>query len=261
MEKDVSAHTIEELIGLLDDKDWTVRCNAIDALGKVGDVRAVDPLIRLLNDEKAGFRASYALSKIGEPAVERLIELLEDESFAARNGVIDALGEIGDIRAIEPLLELLGNKDRSLRSDASYALSKIGEPAVERLIELLTHEDSTIRIHAAYTLGTIGDDRAMEPLIHALWDIEETVPLCVSDALDKIDCNWTTREWARKHLCYLSEALMKGNIPVKFYVMDILERIGDPGVSEILTKALAIEEKNVQLRAAEALEKIKNKDL
>jgi HEAT repeat protein len=174
--------------------------------------------------------------------------------------VVDALGEIGDTRAIKPLIKLLGNKDRGLRSDAGEALCKIGRPAVEPLVELLKNEDSVVRIHAAYTLGRIGDDRAIVPLILALWDVEKTVPLCVSDALDKIDCDWTKKECAQKYLSYFAEALMKGNIPVKFHIIDILEKIGDPGVSEILTKALEFEEKNVQSRAAKALERIKNVD-
>ena len=248
------------MLELLGSKDATVCCDAIDALGKIGDARAIKPLVELLGDENAGFRAAYALSKIGLPAVEPLLELLEDEDFPFRSGVVDALGEIGDTRAIKPLINLLGNKDRGLRSDAGEALCKIGRPAVEPLVELLKNEDSVVRIHAAYTLGRIGDDRAIEPLILALWDVEKTVPLCVSDALDKIDCDWTKKECAQKYLSYFAEALMKGNIPVKFHIIDILEKIGDPGVSEILTKALEFEEKNVQSRAAKALERIKNVD-
>lgn len=248
---------IDELIERLGSEDLAVRCDAIDALGKTGDARAIMPLLSLLSDENAGFRAAYALSKIGAPAVESLIGLVEDEGFLNRNGAVDALGEIGDARAVKSLLNLLGNDDKGLQCDAAAALVKIGEPAVEPLIELLKNEDCIVRIRAANTLGRIGDVRALEPLIIALWDTDELVSLCVSDALDTIDCDWTKKQCAQNHLHYLSEALMNGNIPVKFHVIDILERIGDQGATEILTKALKLEEKNVQLRAAEALERIK----
>lgn len=43
-------------------------------------------------------------------------------------------------------------------------------------------------------------------------------------------------------------------------VIDILERIGDLGAIEVLTKDQELKEKNVQSRAAEALERIKNID-
>ena len=55
---------------LLGSKNATVCCDAIDALGKTGDARAIKPLVEMLGDENAGFRAAYALSKIRLPAVE-----------------------------------------------------------------------------------------------------------------------------------------------------------------------------------------------
>lgn len=250
---------VDELIELLGNSDLVARCAAVDALGKTGDARAVAPLIGLLGDRDLGFRVSCALGKIGKVAVEPLLEVIRDEDCAFRCGAVDALGEIGDTRATEPLIKLLGDKDWALRSDAAAALTKIGRPAVEPLIELLGNGDITVRTRAANILGRIGDTRALEPLILALWDREKTASLCASDALDKIDCNWTAREPARKMLSYLSEALMKGSIPVKFCIIDVLERIGDPGVSGILTRALEFEEKNLQARVAEALENVRNR--
>ena len=202
--------------------------------------------------------AGRALIRIGKPAVEPLLELLKYAGGDVRIRTAEALGEIGDERAVKILIKLIGSKDVTIRSCAAEALGKIGGSAVETLIELLGDEDSTIRIHAANILGRIGDARAIEPLILSLWDTEEAVPQCVLEALDKIDYQWATEESTRKYLRYFSEALMKGNIPVKLCIIDVLEKIGDPGVSEILTKALEAEEKKIRLRAAKALEKIRN---
>lgn len=65
------------------DADRDVRWRAADALGEIGDPRAVDPLILTLNDSDWTVRraAESALVDIGEPALsfnpgtERLGEL------------------------------------------------------------------------------------------------------------------------------------------------------------------------------------------
>lgn len=244
---------------MLRSEDSAIRYSAIDALGKTGDAKAVGPLIELLGDQDMGFRASCALANIGQVAVEPLIELLEDQNCPARYGAVDALGEIGDDRAVKPLLELLGSPDWNLRSDASTALAKIGAAAVEPLIELLTDRDITKQVWAIHTLGKIGDCRAIEPLICALWDSDDAVSMCAAEALDTIDYTWTEGELVRKHLASLEEALMTGTMALKFCLVSILERINHPSVSTMLKKALQFQEKNLQARVMEALERIKGR--
>ena len=120
---------------------WEVQREAADALAKIGDPRAVEPLVKSLRD-----RYSYsdrwvrrtvalALGKLGEPAVEPLVSILNDESilhFDRRNAA-EALGVIGNPRAIEPLIRALA--DRNVVESAAWALEHIGEPAVDPLIE------------------------------------------------------------------------------------------------------------------------------
>ena len=52
-------------------------------------------------------RAATALGRIGEPAVEYLIQLLGDENSMVRSRTAWELGRIGDSRAVEPLIEAL----------------------------------------------------------------------------------------------------------------------------------------------------------
>ena len=58
-------------------------------------------------------------------AVESLIEVLGDEDHHIRLDAADALGEIGDKRAVEPLTEALKDKDRNVREAAKNALKEI----------------------------------------------------------------------------------------------------------------------------------------
>jgi len=134
------------------------------------------------------------LTRLGEPAVEPLIQALKDESWEVRWGAARALGEIGDARAVEPLIQALKDKYWNVNKKAEKALGKIGEPAVEPLVQALKDESWGVRRGAAGALGEIGDARAVEPLIQALKDEKTalspsplTVQQAVKDALKKIE--------------------------------------------------------------------------
>jgi len=119
------------LIPLLKDKHSGVRATAAEALGKIGDENAVSSLISVLKDGSGPVQgnAIRALVKIGTPAVEPLIAVLKDESDKSdwfRKNAAEALGEIGDPRAIEALKEVAQNDSSSnVREGAKESLKKI----------------------------------------------------------------------------------------------------------------------------------------
>ncbi|MBU7044984.1 MAG: HEAT repeat domain-containing protein [Theionarchaea archaeon] len=63
---------------------------------------------------------------IGEPAVESLIEALNDDNERVRLVALNAFGYIGDRRAVEPLIAILKSEDNSVKWEAENALSRIG---------------------------------------------------------------------------------------------------------------------------------------
>ncbi len=127
---------------------------------------------------------------IGDEAMEMLCEVLGDEdldniSYADEcQPVAEVLGNIGDVRAVEPLIDALGDEsmmeDRGGGEDArgaiAKALGKIGDQrAVEPLIDALFYGKGWYfpdygRAEAAWALGEIGNARAVGPLIK-LWSI------------------------------------------------------------------------------------------
>ena len=161
--------------------------------------RAVEPLIEALKGEQYFRRPTSAFVGIGqalveigtEHVVEELIDLLKYENNRANGSQVQvrtvaayALGEIGDVRAVEPLIEALEEKDLDLYSTVTSALADIGdERAVEPLIEALKDDKWYVRRCSVRALGIIGDERAVEPLIEALKDDDESVRESVSIAL------------------------------------------------------------------------------
>lgn len=108
------------------------------------DLDGIEELIKACGEGNglAQQEARIALEKIGEAAVEPIIQaLLESRNQAIRWRAAEALGHIGDTRAIEPLIQALGDKDTSVQWRAIEALADIGEPAIESLV-FATEDDS-----------------------------------------------------------------------------------------------------------------------
>jgi HEAT repeat protein len=103
-----------------------VRVWAAEALGLIGDARAVDPLRAALGDPvpEVVRIAANALGKIQDPrAVDALIQALKNPR--ARNSAAWNLGKVGDSRAVEPLVEAMKDQDQEFRKWAAEALAKI----------------------------------------------------------------------------------------------------------------------------------------
>ena len=61
-----------------------------------------------------------------------------------------ALGQLGDARAVEPLIAALADRDSAVRVSAAGALGQLGNAqAVEPLIAALADRDSDVRVSAA----------------------------------------------------------------------------------------------------------------
>jgi len=154
-----------QLIILLKDEDDSVCEGAIRALGLIGDSRAVDPIIDTLDKDNTHIQsaAGTALSNIGEPAVEPLINVLKSR-WLITNKVLtaaSALGNIGDERAVDPLLDLVksiyflpGEFDYSRWEDYIFAsncfsknLSKIDGYEPRSLLPYL-EEKSTLGVYS-----------------------------------------------------------------------------------------------------------------
>lgn len=135
----IGGPSVEPLIGLLDDSDPELRRRTVLALGEIGDTRATEPLIAALNDTDEDVRDQVfdALGNIKDiKAVETLINYyLNDTASKIHNTTSDALVKLGEI-AVEPLIEILNEDNRSVIS----ILIEIGDQrAVNPLIDALNN--------------------------------------------------------------------------------------------------------------------------
>jgi hypothetical protein len=183
----------------------------------VTQLRSRDPLVRRQSAE--------ALGEIGDPrAVAPLIDLLSDPDALIRRHAVEALGKIQDPRAVGPLAGILRNSEEQwhVRSSAASALGQIGDPnAVEFLTTALAYGHWTVRTQSAKALGRIGDRRVVNPLILALKDEDAEVRGCAAKALGEIKDERATEA--------LRAALEDENGDVRKYAQEALMRITGEG--------------------------------
>jgi HEAT repeat protein len=116
-------------------------------LKKVG-APAVGPLMDLLIDSgtiKARWRVAMALAKVGEPAIDDLITIVKMDDDSIKNPAVWVLAEIGDTRAVNPLIDTMRcSTTESCRALTAAALLKIGDPGGVAAVEdeLLSGDDN-----------------------------------------------------------------------------------------------------------------------
>jgi HEAT repeat protein len=95
--------------------------------------------------------------------VEIQIDLIKDKDWFRRKDAAITLGEMGDPRAIAPLITALRDSEWNVREAAQDALAQIGPPAVDALIKAL--REYQIRTFVIQVLGKIKDERVLDPLM------------------------------------------------------------------------------------------------
>lgn len=184
---DSNPHSLGLLAGALRDEAWKVRQAAADALVELGWVpgnntekallfvarelweqavfvgeAAVEPLVDALKYRAVSPAAARALLSVGQLGLEALLGVLRDpgEAIGIREVIARTLAEIGDPRAVEPVLSMLEDQDMVVRQAAVWTLEKLGwEPAddTQRALAAIAHEEWD-------KLGGIGP-AAVEPLL------------------------------------------------------------------------------------------------
>jgi hypothetical protein len=171
-EKEDKKRIFSEALRKPDLSDSLYKCLG-DWLLEIGEENeAFDAYHRAITADDLAVRqaAVSALGQIGDTrAVEPLLARLEDQESGVRQAAASALGQIGDTRAVEPWRARLEDQESGVRQAAASALGQIGDTrAVEPLLARLEDQDSWARQAAASALGQIGDTRARGALIGRL---------------------------------------------------------------------------------------------
>lgn len=174
----------EALVNLTGNEDQAVRLGAIHLLGSIG--KSGIPVLKNIvyqgeeEDQRVAARCLHHLEWVPEKpedkpmffflcdewdeliglkehALPLLLSLVKENDPVLRRQVIEAMGEIHDVRVVPFLQPYINDGDPGVRIAALTALVRYDTPEVERsLMCALNHTDAQIRIDAAHALKRKG---------------------------------------------------------------------------------------------------------
>jgi HEAT repeat protein len=218
---------------LLGETDATIRSAAIEVLR---ETRALEQWSRELRkgSYQRKLRAIEALGEIGdERAVEELLEALGDDDPDVARAASHAIVARDPDYAAERLADALGSPNRRLAETAAATLVRMGEESVEVLVSRLASRSAQARRLAVESLGSTRERRSKDALLPLLeQDPEPSVRQAVAEALVRIDVEGAGQELRKA-------ARSDPDWFVRARAFALLGEVNAPGAAEFLVESLA----------------------
>jgi twitching motility protein PilT len=167
--RNYSSEITESVIRLMSDEDEDVRSMALTVGATLEAKEATPHIIKLLKDPDWWLRmtAAETLGNIGDPrAVKPLLDAMADSDTAM--ACIEALGRIKDPRALPALCQQMSRSQVEIRIETLEALRKYGERRVVPLLAEVVQNDpsAAVQVRAASVITELtGDARAAKRLV------------------------------------------------------------------------------------------------
>jgi len=192
-----AAQPLAAMLPITDDEQ--TRAYIMRALGVLADERAMPAIIDALQNDSSPFVRYDAAIALGHFPSASNVDLLiatllnPDEREGANGaenviaGAATALAELGDPRAIDPLLASLSRTDPYTLDMVVRALRDFhDERIVDHLLPLFAIEDGLLHVALCDTLGAQGDVRASDALIGELESDSRMIRQAAVEALGKL---------------------------------------------------------------------------
>jgi len=185
--------------------------------------------------------------ELEKQGLEGLVKALRDSTDPqVRQYAAYLLGKAQNPRAIQPLVEALADFDKSVREQATLALSRIGKAAIEPLAEAMKEPKWETRYRAAEALGKIADEKVVKPLIQGLKDNRDHVRYMAAKGLKDLGDSDAVEP--------MVILLKDENRYVRMMAVRALGVLGGTKVTAALNSALAVEpDEKVREAIVEAL--------
>ncbi|MBW7876570.1 MAG: adenine phosphoribosyltransferase [Candidatus Cloacimonetes bacterium] len=205
---------VRPLLHCLDEEQWTIRKTAAQALIQLGQL-AVDEVIRVLNCGVTD-REFWAIQILGEisgsKARKSLISKLLSENIPVdqKQVILQSMRNMESVEVVEPLIQMLGDKNWFVRKQAADTLWELGEMGQEHLIRALRSKNTDIRYWSVKVLGDLQCLDAVPQICQILkndssWSVRASAALALGEmgyedaTLDLVDALRDSSEYVKKN--------------------------------------------------------------
>lgn len=151
---------VDTLIETLNhDDESLIRSFAAEALGEIGDERAIPHLTSGLDSNEQDIQryCCRALAKFGSKTFHILCDAIHSDDWHLRGVAAEAMGESKNLEFTPFLLQALHDRAEFVNGNAAWALAKLGDPSViDVLIEVLLKANKFNRIRFVHALRELG---------------------------------------------------------------------------------------------------------
>src|SRR5579884_2797577 len=239
----------QALVRQLGSDDVAVRRAAVLALGRIGDPECVPHLVSILTeDSEIAVPTAWAVARIGDSrAYEALMDLLGHPSPAARQAVIAAINSLGDSRTKPDVMRLMNDPNPYLRESAVRISGYFGYPDCAHLIvERVDDPDENVRSAAIESLPYLDHPNVAQILFRTLGDDSPRIRAAAAQALGYVEGQASIRQ--------LIGALADKDAWVRYYAARSLGRLRSPEALDcLMQRANSDPVTHVRIAAAEAL--------
>jgi HEAT repeat protein len=254
------------MLDAIKDEDENVSATAVEQLGKRGEMSVVDALIDILNSGElwTAYPAADALGRIGnKKAVPYLTAALQKKPL--REPVLKALAHLAEPSTLKHIIPLLNNSSRNIQEETLKTIEKyyhngvsadlitaeikriLGDQVLDLLITFAWSSKEEVRISAILLLGLMKDEAAFTPLL----DISHEEEFA---------------EDVKKALIFIGKSKPASLLPLfstdnpqrKRFICEVAEHIAAPEYFAILEKMLSDEDGHVRSIAAVAISRLNN---
>jgi len=273
----LGSHELQSIIPLLKEEDVDIRIFATDILGSAGNIMAVAPLCEaLLKDPEVNVRyqAAVSLGDLGLPeaakclnqamrdeewvqysviealakirhssSIDAMVKAMSHSSELVVSMIIDALGDMGNVKAVSLLLSRMESSPTALRNKIVKAIVKIlGAKLVnllpkdaranfrEYLLVALEDEEEEVQDAAIIGLAVMGGDDAAAGVFAIASKLD---PDQEQDRLDHILDSLAQMGVT----AVLKNALRSDDAPAALLAVEVLGRVSSPEVESVLVNS------------------------
>jgi len=208
--KTIGKDAVKPLIRALESKKLYVKRFYIGILLEIGDERAIEPIINTIEEiftesQQGAFRDGLLdifRTEIVEKnriefsrATDILIRTINSNIVlpVERKEIAEILAEIGDERAIEPLIRNWKSSAPDYKNKVEECfrilVRKLGDSALENILPALSDKNKHIRKMAVMSLAEFSDERVIEPITQLLNDKKGIVRQAARMTLEEIKSN------------------------------------------------------------------------